>query len=623
MINLWKKLNENPVYIREKLLFGREKARKKFVSPFFIHLAILILPALSGYFYGIFDKGLPTDNLKTLFSFSMDFSILFYLLVGFGSCSLFARERERRTYDDLISTAMSPEEIVLGKFWFSFYPAAQEMTTYFPIYLIMGLLLKMSLLPLFLIYVFVLVIIALTSLTGLYFSINARTANEAGVRCSSILYPVFFLVSGFTLAVPVFLIIGRIQLGIFWILLMNTVMEILCVLNPATILLDLFSWAASGSVERVAGLMLGLNNTPLIFPAAMLIYILAAKSLYKKVVSIAAEVPGTGRIPDMEEKSDETGTPVETSQEEDVKAEAPQKPVSFIQVLLTFPEIILFPRLISAMYGNPVLLKDNIINNRRYYALAPVRKKRGWKDFLLRYSFFIPVFIYGIIALSQTREVAHFLFLLIFSLILINFTVGSFSSGDSIKREKIARTWDNLICSLLTPEDIFWGKFWFSFFYRARRIYRWFPVFLIAGVFCKVTIPGMILFFILTVTLGFFFTVSGLYDALKEGRKMNLKEKIVNFFSFPLTIASILGSALLVEKICQSFNLIPFTERESFLHIYPITDLFFNVSKGIFDGFSPLQMLSGLAFISLFLMFIVPLTKYFYGRSLKILSEVQ
>lgn len=624
MMNLWKKLNENPVYIREKLLFSKEKARKKFVSAFFIHLAILILPALSGYLYGIFDKGLPVDNLKILFSFSMVFSILFYLVVGFSSCSLFARERERRTYDDLISTAMSPEEIVLGKFWSSFYPAALEMTTYFPIYLIMGLLLKMSLLPLFLIYVFVLVVIALTSLTGLYFSINAQTADEAGVKCGSILYPIFFVVSGFTILGPIFFIMGRIQLSIFQTLVIQTLLEILCIINPATILLDLFSWAASGSMERVAGLMFGLNNTPLIFPAAMLIYILAAMSLYKKVVSIVAEIPGAGSIPPVEEKSEEAGTPVKTSQEGDVKAEAeaPQKPVSFIQVLLTFPEIILFPRQVAAMYENPVLLKDNIINNRRYYALAPVRKKRGWKDLLLAYSASIPIFLYGIFLLSQTKETAHYLFVLIFSWILINFSVSSLSSGDSIKREKIAGTWDNLVSSLLTPEDIFWGKFWFSFFYRAQRIYRWFPVFLIAGVLCKVTIPGVILFFILTFTLGASFTVSGLYDALKEGRKIPLKQKISDVVSFPLAIGSVLGSALLVEKVCRSFNLIPLPKRESFLHIYPIPDLFFNLSKGVFDGFSPLQLLSGLAFITIFLAILIPMTKYFYRKSLEILREV-
>lgn len=625
MMNLWQKLNENPVYIREKILFEREKKRKKFVSPFFIHLAILILPALSGYLYGIFDKGLPVDNLKTLFSFSMVFSILFYLFVGFGSCSLFAGERERRTYDDLISTAMSPEEIVLGKFWFSFYPAALEMTTYFPIYLIMGLLLKMSLLPLFLIYVFVLVAIALTSLTGLYFSINAQTANEAGVRCSSILYPIFFLASGFTILVPIFLIMSKICLGISWILLLKSLMEILCILNPAIIIMDLFSWAASGSMVRVAGLMFGLNNTPLIFPAALLIYILAARSLYKKVVSIVAEVPVTGRIAALEEKSEEAGTPVKTSQEGDVKAnpETPQKSPGFIQVLLSFPELILFPRFIVSMFKNPVFLKDTIINNRRYYSQAPVRKKRGWKDLLLRYSALIPMFLYYLFLLSQTKEVAHYLFVLIVSLMLINFSVSSLRSGDSIKSEKIAGTWDNLVSSLLTPEDIFWGKFQFSFFYRARRIYRWFPVFLIAGVFCKVTIPGVILFFILTVTLGFFFTVSGLYDALKEGRKIPLKQKISDAVSFPLAIGSVLGSALLVEKVCRSFNLIPLVKRESFLHIYPIPDLFFNLSKGVFDGFSPLQLLSGLAFILLFLAVTVPLTIYYYRKSLKILAEVE
>lgn len=617
MMDFWRKLNENPVYLREKLLFGREQARKKFVSPIGLHLVFLILPTLSGCFYRLFEREITMDNLKTVFALSIFFSIIFYLFTGFTGCSLFAREKERRTYNDLISTAMSPEEIVLGKFWFSFYPAAREMTLYLPIYLIMGFLLKMSLLPLFLIYVLVLIIIALTSLAGLYFSINSKTEKEASVRAAAIVFPVFFVLTMVCLFVPCLYLFDSLKVGFRGEFLLKAVMEILFIINPLSLFLDLFTWTASGSLNRTFAGMMELSNSPLIFPAAMLIYILAALSLYKKVVSKVAEIPEDSRAFPAKVKGGEAGTDGKTAPED------PDKSPGFMETLLSLPEIILFPRFIVSIFSNPVFFKDVVITGRQFLAQAPERKKNNRMSFLSKYSGWIPVILILFFISHKTDDIPHYLFLIIVLMILLNFIASSLASGELIKKEKIAGTWDNLISSLITPKDIFRGKFWCSFYPRVRWIIFQFPVFLIVGILCKVTIPGLILFFILTAAIGVLFTTAGLYEALYQGRKMSLSQKILSALIFPLLMATVPGSALIVEKVCQSYHLIPTLERQSFFLIYPIPDLWISASKGIFDGFSPVLLLSALGFLLLNLSVIVLLTTYFHKKSLEIIGEVE
>ena len=635
MMNLWKKLNENPVYIREKILFEREKKRKKFVSPIVLHLTFLILPVLTCYFYGIFQQGVRIENLRTIFAFSMAISILFYPMLALGSSALFAREKEKRTYDNLISTALSPGEIVMGKFWFSFSPALKEMTIYFPIYVVIGFLLKMSLLSLVSIYIFALIFVGLNSFVGLYFSVKTNTTREASDKClgivvsgvsllsiMSIFFIFMYLSEGHNIAFTHEALLKSLSdsynIDFARKALIKTLVEIFLIINPVFVSIELFSWAGSSSNDSFFASLLDMHNTLPLLTAAALIYLYSALLLYKKIVSIVSEVPGGGKLQPVKANTGEPATGEKTSQEFESKSES----LNLIRLFLAAPEFFLIPRLVIPIVTNPVFYKDMQIFGRRLMKLPDNAKKAGWKDLISRYAIYIPVILIILPIIFGEKEAAHYLFLLLSLIAFSNFHFSNMGSGELIKQEKTAGTWDMLKSSLLTPEDIFWGKFWIIFYHPVRRLIFWFPVYLVVGILCKVTILGMFLFLIATIVTGVLSVVRGLYGALQEGRKIPLKQKIFGFMEFPLTVLSFFGSALLVEMICQNFSLIPFTERVFFLHIYPVTDLFFNISKGIFDGFTPLLLLSGLAFITIFLAILIPMTEYFYRKSLEILREV-
>ena len=126
-----------------------------------MHFACISLPVLAACITGIFDGGIRIESLNVAFSLGMFASVVVVLISAFRGAYLFAREKEKKTYDDIIATALPPEEIVLGKFWFTFYPAATELIVFFPFYLTMGALLNMSVPFLLFIYTFSLTAIAL------------------------------------------------------------------------------------------------------------------------------------------------------------------------------------------------------------------------------------------------------------------------------------------------------------------------------------------------------------------------------------------------------------------------------------------------------------------------------
>lgn len=605
MMDFLNKLDKNPVYLREIMIADREEARKKPFPRVFIHFAILLLPVLAGSFYGTLSGGIKIENLNTLFSFSMFFSVLFILITSFRGCRLFARERERKTYNDLITSTMSPEVIVLGKFWFSFSPAATELTIYFPFYLIMGSLLNMSPFPIFLIYLFTLVIIALFSMTGLYFSIKALNVKEAVENCSRILLPLIILATMACLDFPIYVFMSKATFGTFFKLFLANLVEILCLINPLTMFIDLFYWASSGSLHRYFDFLLGLSKSPLIFPAAMLIYFLATMILYRKIVSFVAEVPVGFPVGSVKGKGTGEGNSGQKS----------GKLFDFKKMLSNRPEMILFPGFMQGVFNNPIFLKGFIINWRQ--SQNPTQKlKITWQRL-----FFIAVVIFILSMITRGGKTAHPLSLLPFYIITLNFIIFLIFPAESISKEETSGTRDEITTSLLTAKEIFWGEFWLSFYPAARWFIYFLPIYLAGGVFFHAAIPGLILFYILTLALGASVTVGSIYIGLLEKNKIPLLTKKLIILNFPIIMGILLGSVFIVEKISQYLHLIPIMEKEAIYGVYPLWNFWIAPSKGFAADFNPVLLLSLLCFLLLNLGVLIPLTTYYYKNCLEILEK--
>ena len=170
MIGIIKKLNNNPVYIREITVQDRQNSRKNIRIPACTgYLAILLLPVTIAILFSMSGNQLNTDDLKTVFMITVFLQVLYYIYIGAShTWGLISGENEMRTYGNLISTGMSPDEIIQGKFWAAFFPPAKELTYLFPVFAAIGLLLQIH--PFFLIQIYLLTLLfmALFSMVGMY-----------------------------------------------------------------------------------------------------------------------------------------------------------------------------------------------------------------------------------------------------------------------------------------------------------------------------------------------------------------------------------------------------------------------------------------------------------------------
>jgi len=178
-------LNQNPIFAKEQQVHRRIHSQKKFAMPSWTgYLSILLLPVLLGFLLNLI-KVLTPDDIKYFFIGSIVLQVLYYCYRGLShSWNLIAREREMKSYDSLISTVMSPNEIVKGKFWSSFYPLALEIIALLPVFLLTGLLLRIKVLCLAFTFIFTILFAAFFSMAGLYFS--ARANNTVQARNNSI-----------------------------------------------------------------------------------------------------------------------------------------------------------------------------------------------------------------------------------------------------------------------------------------------------------------------------------------------------------------------------------------------------------------------------------------------------
>ena len=294
MIKFIKQLNNNPVFIKEMMAHERVNSRKKFRLPSWVgYFAILLLPLVFTSLMFIGRSRLSINDMKSTFMVVIVLQTLYFTYRGASHAwSLIAKERELKTLGNLLSTALSPKEIVLGKFWAAFYPLAKELTLLLPVFVGMGILLGVGIFPLLLVYIINLIYIAFFGMVGLYFSGRSKTVIQA--RNNSIRVIAGLIVGTFLLAtlitVVVFSIFGgfRSSQQLFGMILFIPSM-ILYALNPISSVWALIVMiSASGS--RYSGMPSFFVTGYVAFN--MVLYMVISYVLYKKTVKRIGDVPG-------------------------------------------------------------------------------------------------------------------------------------------------------------------------------------------------------------------------------------------------------------------------------------------------------------------------------------------
>ena len=201
MQDLITKLFENPIYIKEQYVRkhrGDRKNKKLYSICYFV--ASYIIPVMIAI-------SVRKDAYIEFDSFVNWFFSLIVILVGLffsfksGSVALglICRERESRTFTALLGTMMTSADIFMGNFWIAFVPAAMELTYIFPSILITGYLLKFNLIPLFFVYIFILIFIAFFAVIGVYCSSDSNSLWEAREKMTGIMLYIFVGLTGIAL----------------------------------------------------------------------------------------------------------------------------------------------------------------------------------------------------------------------------------------------------------------------------------------------------------------------------------------------------------------------------------------------------------------------------------------
>jgi hypothetical protein len=191
MLNFISQISKNPLYIKDRIIQERINSRRRFryLPPGVGYFSILLVPMIIVFLIMYADHhSLEIEVLKGSFIFSCYLQIFYFCYRSISnSFSLIVGEKEQRTFDSIISTTLSPREILLGKFWIAFYPLAYELTLLFPLFLLTGLFTGIQFFKLITVYLFTMGLIVFTVITGLWSSARATNSQHAHSWASGIM----------------------------------------------------------------------------------------------------------------------------------------------------------------------------------------------------------------------------------------------------------------------------------------------------------------------------------------------------------------------------------------------------------------------------------------------------
>ena len=606
MLNIIQKLNQNPVYLREVLLDGRRKKKRwQFdASHWIIYLILLAAPVsiaslhfIDGFNYYL--QGMRFADLKGFFGFSLVIQLLYCILIGLRSFSLFARDKETRIFPQIISTQMTPEEITLGKFWFTFYPKAKMFTIFLPLVLFIGALIKANLFVLLLFYIYSLFFLAFSSMLGLFFSINSKNTGEAQSRMT--IGIVLLSIGSFLLMI----FLAYIRMAIFNFANSSSpgyfIFNILYLLNPISLTIELFTMLVTntfghsiGSSGNIAASQLILIYLPLYYSIILL--------LFKKITQKLAEVP-----------SSETENKRKKIKNEN-KLNAKKDWFGNIEVRL-------LKILFKYLNYNPVFIKDlTIISRISTQNDKSSKMKKVWQTII--YVFFIPYSVMMFLQIFNGKTFSIKNIYLRFMIIgfLAWLSTGANNSGYFMSFEKLTNNYGNLISTLLKPEEIFWGKFWMGLYPVIRSFIFYSPFIIIAGLFTGFTIPGLLALF------SFFLAYSAMISALSlnvvSSKRQKKKFQLISCETSVYVFASLLYlSNIFSEKLDIFFGIGKLFNHQA-KPINPVKYLGFSQAKGFSTNLNPYLWLSVFIFVVTFLILFSILFKYMKNKTIEKIDEI-
>lgn len=282
MLRFLDNLNNNPIYLKEIKVRERLNSRRKFQVPACTgYIAILLFPIAMAIILSLTAQQLTPDNLKSVFMITVFLQVLYFIFRG-GSHAwgLISGEKEMKTYENLISTVMSPDEIVQGKFQAVFFPLSKELTLLFPVFAAIGILLQIQLFFLVQVYLQTLFLMALFTMVGIYFSNKEKTTAEA--RINTIRMIAFLLVITLIM-VPVLAVLENVD-TMFSLPMFPSI--IIYVINPF-MLLWMMRIMITASVLEASAFLLFLVCSAF----SLLIYTLILWTLYRRTTDMIGEIP--------------------------------------------------------------------------------------------------------------------------------------------------------------------------------------------------------------------------------------------------------------------------------------------------------------------------------------------
>ena len=607
MLDFWRKLNENPVYIREMLFFGRKQRKNYEVTAYGVMYLVLMLVPISSLlifnhfnFFSLCNSPLKPEDFRGIFAGMLFLQCVCFFLLGLNSHNLFTREREAKTFDNLISTVIRSEDTVMGKFWAVFRLPATILTIYLPVIMFIGLMVKISIPGLILFYLFSMVLCALSSMLGLYFSITSHNTKEAGKKC--VMVPVYMFLLPL-LAVFVNLFARSVTSGFILSLLQNTGTGLLIIFDPLISLVELFKQVSSGGM-----LFPGLDPHYSFLPiTSLIVYAAATIILYRKTVAKAGEVPdGCSGRSIRKEKSYR-------------KPDEGEKREDWLDGLLKK----LLPRSFLRFMDNPLYIRDTAIVNRSYENYSTMKNSA---DRMKSITYIAVVLLIVIIGVSYGTGRLVSLRNISFRLALVGFLIMIASefrnTANMMQFEETTGGYDTLISSLLTPEEILQGKFWIFLYPAIKKVLLFSPLIIIGGVLSGFSIPGILSLVILLFAYMVMANLTMLYYGIPDTSYESDTLKDIYSTAVLMFCGGLALSAHLVDLAYQYLGFIPIKESEVFEDIFPISQLWIKYSRGFTDRLDPVMLSATVLFLAIFLCMFAIFFRYVYKKALKKLGEV-
>lgn len=606
VMNFLKKITENPVFMREvisrkKNLIRKVEAGNIHFIYFIIMVGLFSLVILACVFYSRGNAHKLAINLKTsglFYSMMLFIQGMCSMLYGLNTYNSFTRDKEKQVLESLASTALKPEDIVLGKFWAEFLEPARALTIFFPIVLFMGMLMKISFFAMVFFYLFSLMFCALSAMLGLYISITSRNNLEATIKC--VMAPLYIILFPI---IPIILnVFTSAFFNIDFLSLHNLNISLLVIFDPIVTLTALLDMAQTGD-KFYGGIA---PFYPVILPIALLVNAAVANFFFRKIVAKVAEIPG-GNSGGIRKVKSYKKKPVEGESREDwidrlVKKVLPASWTSFLD--------------------NPLFIRDTRIVNRSYEKYFHLKKRIRRNGILTFLAVFLLV---ALICISfkggGSTGIRDFYFRVAFFAFFIMMLGHIRNVHAQMSLEKTVGGYDILISSLLTPGEIFQGKFWIFLYPVLKKIFLYSPIIIGGGILSGFTIPGILALFVLLIAFVVMADMTMLFEGiLNVTRWQDDKGSFIN--AIFLFFAGLVAAAQFVDQLYQYLNIIPIRNESEVGKIFSIFGMWFRHSNGITDGLDFVTISQIALSLVIFLAAFVISMGYLHGKAVEKLGRV-